>query len=338
MISTWWTWENGIGDEWGPFPQRDKQQKICYPRMGTGHYVWGEELSSAKQIWTSIHIRARWAYRSSCHCQPFGWIDNVYNERKRLGKDTAGYPLKLGMNAAYGTLASALGAEYDAQTGRFTKGWLEPRWAGLITAWTRARLLDALHLAGGAQGSGAIMFATDAIYTTRPIDLPTDDVLGGWEAHHFPEGGLLIQPGLYHLRGQDTVSKLKGRGIDFRDMQDHIDQFYEAWEQDGDHAQVTIPIRARYQGVKQTLHQGHLERAHRWVDGERVISMDPSGKRAQNLFGDWMPRPTIVGEPLGHEAFSAVMENRAAVLTDSDLELRATQFEPDAQPDGPYAL
>jgi hypothetical protein len=329
-------WHISDSHVWGPFPQRNRRQQICYPSAGSGAIVWGEELAAARAIWADhIVAQRRWQYRTNCDCQPFDWIDRVYRARRELGKDTRGYPLKLGMNAAYGSLASTLGAEWDGT--RVTRGWWAPQWAGLITAWTRARLLDALRLAGGAEADHVIMFATDAIYSTEPIALDLTDRLGGWEGHYFADGGLLIQPGLYHLRGQDVKTKLKGRGIDYRDMQEHIGDFYDAYRREGDCARVDIPIHARYQGVRSALHRRALDGAYRWAEGTRSISMDPSGKRAKAPDGRWIPKP-LVNDTIGHERFQAVIDGRRPESSDSDMELYFAQVGAEVQPDGPMAI
>jgi hypothetical protein len=332
-------WKCRSRDVYGPFPQRDRAQKICYPKAGTGAVVYGDELSSAQQIWPAmssrggIRIRQRWAYISRCGCRPFDWIDQVYAARRQLGKDTRGYPLKLGMNAAYGTLASTLGAEWDGT--RVTSGWWCPQWAGMITAWTRARLLDAMHASGGP-GDHIIMHATDAIYSTRPIDLDLSNRLGGWEAHEY-ESGLLIQPGVYHLEGQSMSVKLKGRGINFRDIQDRIADFYAAYIRDGETADVTIPISPRYQGLRACLHMNRLDNAWSWkADQTRQISFDPSGKREYRR-GRWMPRPAVV-EPQSHGGFQAVIDGTQYEPTKSDVEMLIAGANLSDQPDGGMAL
>jgi hypothetical protein len=333
-------WQIRDRDCYGPFPQRDRAQKICYPRAGTGALVYGEELAAALQMWPQtehgmgIQIQRRWAYRSHCVCRPFDWIDRVYAARRELGKDTRGYPLKLGMNAAYGSLASTLGAEWDGT--RVTRGWWSPQWAAMITGWTRARLLDAMYASGGP-GDHIIMHATDAIYSTRPIDLDLTDRLGGWEAHTY-QAGLLIQPGVYHLQGQDIQVKLKGRGINFRDIQDRIQDFYDAHLALGDGAEVQIPISPRYQGLKACLHMNRLDNAWRWRSGQtRRVSFDPSGKRELRPSGKWMPRPAVA-DPQPHGGFKAVMDGVTYKPTESDIEMLIAGANLLDQPDGGMAL
>lgn len=345
-------WQIPPAHVWGPFPHRQKDGTICYPAGGTEHAVWGVELQAALACWpTEIRIVRRWAYRTRCDCRLFDWINDVYAARKRLGKTAKGYTLRISMNAIYGTLASALGATLD--DGQL-KGWCEPRWSSLYTAWTRAKLLEALALAGGPESRDVIMFATDAIYTTRPIDgLHLADELGAWEHHQFPDGGLLIQPGLYHLTGQDVVSKLRGRGIGFADLQDRIDDFYAAWDQDATDAEVTLKMTPRYIGVRLALAQNHLERAWRWSAQNRTLRFDPSAKREQRTLwkGDgashdlirdpapWFPRDQheLTG-PAPHPIFSLLLMGVDTGIPSVPMEAQLEAISASEQPTGPAAL
>jgi hypothetical protein len=346
-------WQLPPSHVWGPFPHRQKNGTICYPDAGTEHAVWGVELQAAREIWgDQIRIVRRWAYRTRCDCRLFDWINDVYAYRKKVGKTAKGYTLRISMNAIYGTLASALGAELvDGQI----KGWCEPRWSSLYTAWTRAKLLEALRLAGGAQSRDVIMFATDAIYTTRPIDgLPIADELGAWEHHEYPDGGLLIQPGLYHFHDQDVVSKLRGRGIAFADLQHRIDAFYAAYDRDGAQGAVTLKLTPRYIGVRLALAQNNLAKAWRWASQQRTIRLDPSAKRTWripdlqglgDLEGDlrelagWFPREAheLTG-PAPHPIFSLLLNgvDTGVPTVPPDAQLEA--ISADEQPSGPAAL
>lgn len=345
-------WQLPANHVWGPFPHRQRDGTICYPDAGTEHAVWGVELAAARAMWPDeIRIVRRWRYQTRCDCRLFDWINDVYAYRKKVGKTAKGYTLRISMNAIYGTLASALGATLeDGQL----KGWCEPRWSSLYTAWTRAKLLDALAAAGGPESRDVIMFATDAIYTTRPINgLRIADELGAWEHHEYPDGGLLIQPGLYHLHDQDIVSKLRGRGIAFADLQDRIEDFYAAYDADGTDAQVTLQMSPRYVGVRLALARNHLEQAWRWTANERTIRMDPSAKRQWRVtdiqgLGDfngeladlagWFPREAheLTG-PAPHPIFAALMLGIDTGIPSVPPEQALEAISASEQPTGPMA-
>jgi hypothetical protein len=108
-----------------------------------------------------------WIARCDCNCRPFDWVRDLYEQRRRLGSNTRGYVLKLVLNSLYGKLAqrTGRGPYYDAAA------------AGLITAITRARLIEAI----GQDPEAVAMLATDAVFSTCPLTLDIGEGLGQWE-------------------------------------------------------------------------------------------------------------------------------------------------------------
>ena len=279
-------WHLNRASRWGPFPLRRRNGTVYYPLEGSS-IVWGEEFEAACRCWNGItHQLPYWQHRQSCDCRPFEWVREVYRRRLELGRDTTGYPLKLGLNSVYGKLASTLGCE--VRDGR-PSGFTCPPWASMITAWTRARLLDALRSAGGPRTDAVAMFATDAIYTTRPCrGLELGDGLGQWTQQHF-DSGLLVQPGIYFLDGAAKL-KRRGRGLAQRDLERFRDSFYAAWERDGAHGEVEVLTEPRYQSVRLCLHRRRelAQAAWRWEPERRTIHFFPAGKRELTSAG-WRP-------------------------------------------------
>jgi len=97
-------------------------------------------------------------------CRPFDWVRALYEERRRIGSNTRGYPLKLRLNSLYGKMAQRCGRGpyYDAVS------------AGLITAITRARLIEAL----AQDPQSVVMLATDALFSMQPLALDIGPDLG----------------------------------------------------------------------------------------------------------------------------------------------------------------
>jgi len=98
--------------------------------------------------------------------------------------------LKLALNSLYGKLAQSKGANWNG------KQWQKPTyhellWAGYITAYTRSMIQQALRLAGDA----AIAVETDAIFTTKPLDLELGTDLGLWDCTTY-DGIKYIQSGV----------------------------------------------------------------------------------------------------------------------------------------------
>jgi hypothetical protein len=98
---------------------------LFWPLQGTGWY-WSPELEAAQRhVHTRIvNVHDLWIARCECDCQPFEWVGGVYEERRRLGSDTRGHPLKFALASLYGKLAQRCGRGpyHDAVS------------AGLITA------------------------------------------------------------------------------------------------------------------------------------------------------------------------------------------------------------
>lgn len=104
-------------------------------------------------------------------------LNIVYRQRVALGKDTRGYPLKLALNSLYGKLAqrSGSGPYHDAAA------------AGLVTAMTRARLIEAIAY----DPEAVVIAATDGVFSLRPLPLDIGDGLGQLRAI---EAGRLARP------------------------------------------------------------------------------------------------------------------------------------------------
>jgi hypothetical protein len=163
------TFAHPEGTRWCGLPFRTKSGGLIFPMHGTGTY-WSPEIEAAQQ-----HVGARivkvhdvWIAQSNCGCRPFDWVQDLFDERNRLGKNERGYPLKLGLNALYGKFAQrrvGLAPFHDAAA------------AGLITAIARAYLLEAI----GRDPDAIVMVATDAVFSKRPLPLDIGEALGQWD-------------------------------------------------------------------------------------------------------------------------------------------------------------
>lgn len=312
---------NITGSRFGPFPVRDRHHRVCYPWAGEG-WFWGHEVGPAVELWgrRAISVRQTWQHQPACECPPpLAWISGPYERRRALGKAAAGYPLKIGMNAVYGSVVSPL-----------VKACWEPVWGSMITSYCRGRLIEAMALAPSLDD--VLMLATDAIYTTGRLPLPEGPNLGEWEIKNVGPGGILIQPGLYHFPGGETSeAKFKSRGINQQDVVDNIGRFYETWARDGWTGTVSVPLRPRFIGARAGLARGKLEDvAWRWTEHEtRDISFNPTLKRLQTQFG-WMP-PWPIVNPQPYIRFMATWEPERFKVPES---MPVDLLEID-QPEGP---
>lgn len=297
----------------GPFPVRDRGYAVCYPHTGEG-WFWGHEVIPAINIWNNRHIviKEAWVYnREACDCSsplPLDWIYAPYERRRALGKAAKGYPLKIGMNAVYGSLVSPLSRKY----------W-DPIWGSMITSYCRGEILGAMSRASSLDT--VLMLATDAIYSTERLDLPEGPELGQWEIQSVGAGGILIQPGLYHFPDVETgEAKFKSRGINKQDAVDNIGLFYDEWARHGAAGRVTLQLRPRFIGIRTGLHRGKLaEVSWRWTEAEtRDISFDPVKKRLWTDEG-WMPRPAVV-DPHPYHRFLATWDPERYLVPDESNE------------------
>lgn len=249
----------------GGLAVRRADGSIHYPLIGGGAY-WSPELRACGAVGTTWEGSEFWVYERHCSCEPFSWIHAIYAERLRIGKTTKGMMLKLLMNSLYGKMAQTVGAA----------PYSNPIWAGLITSFTRAKLLDAT----GRNGAHVAMYATDALYTTVPLDLDLGDQLGQWELKTHADGMFIIQPGVYFASGNTYP---KTRGVPRARIIAHDQEFRDVWRDtldnpgDGD-ACVTIPLTV-FVGARIAHLWSRPDCAGEWVKTTRKMGFSWKSKR-----------------------------------------------------------
>jgi hypothetical protein len=263
---------------WCGLPFRGKDGGLYWPRQGTGWY-WSVEIEAARRcLHAEIAVLDLWVARRTCSCRTYVWVDDLYYQRQRLGSDTQGQPLKFALNSLYGKLAqrSGRGPYHD------------PVSAGLITAGTRARLIEAL-----AQDPEAVfMLATDAVYSTRPLSLDIGNGLGQWEPKVWPDM-FVVQPGVYWSPSKLEKS-LKSRGAPRSVIGDAAPHFVAAWDQLykrlcpaefrerrlEERLFPTVPVTVHvFYGCRLALHRNQPWLAGKWADEQRQESFEWRTKR-----------------------------------------------------------
>lgn len=207
-------------DKPGPLPWRDKNGNIYYPHDIHSGWYWGIELQATQRHQTGeLTILDAWEPKTDPADFPFTWVAEMYNERARMKKE--GNPtqlaLKLAMNSLYGKLAQSKGAKLNPDGTWRIPTYHQLEWAGWITAASRAKLYDAMMQAG----SSLIAVETDAVYSTKPLDLPCSPKLGDWE-EEIAEAIMYVQSGVY-FKKKDGKWALKSRGFEPRN------HTFEAW-------------------------------------------------------------------------------------------------------------
>lgn len=197
---------------WASFPWRSKLGNICYPIKGSGWY-WSYEIE-ARMDWQKFKPDRVIEFIQKCDHRPFDWVDEKYQLRLQLGSSARGLGMKLTLNSLYGKMAQSVGKPV----------YSNPIWASLITSMTRAKIMEAIKLDNTASpGLHILMVATDAVYSTVPLNLPISDALGDWsyEVHNMLH---IIQPGVYFT---DKETLVKSRGINADKMLRHREDFID---------------------------------------------------------------------------------------------------------------
>jgi hypothetical protein len=266
---------------WCGLPFRGKNGGLYWPRQGTGWY-WSIEIEAARRcLHAEVAVLDLWVARRKCNCRLFDWVDKLYDLRRRLGPDTRGQPLKFALASLYGKLAqrSGRGPYHD------------PVSAGLITAATRARLIEAL----ARDPEAVFMLATDAVYSTRPLWLDVGGGLGQWEAKVWPDL-FVVQPGVYWSPSEQEKS-LKSRGAPRSVIGVAAPRFVAAWDELHERLRpaefrerrleerlfATVPVAVHvFYGCRLALHRNKPWLAGKWVDEQRQESFEWRTKRDPN--------------------------------------------------------
>jgi hypothetical protein len=327
-----YAYEGARGLPWAPFPHRLPEGSICFPESTLGGWVYLQEYLAGERLFPGVYFMGAWVYRRECDCKsPFADIPRYYRERVKLGKESKGIVLKLGMNSCYGKLAQSVGRKPPFQN------WI---WAGMITSNTRAMILDALALLPDM--SHLLMVATDGIYTTSRITFPsprdtgTSDLpkpLGGWEEKLVPNGVFAARPGIYFPLNPtiEQMKDVRARGIGKKTLETQWELIQRAYKR-GD-SQVTIPGLVRFCGAKTSLHKSTqgVSRADyygQWVTRPIVMSFDPLPKRARVL-----PDGRTLELVRRNDASYPYDRIRASLSPDTTA-LRLAELEASEQPDG----
>lgn len=266
-------------------PMRREDGRIYWPLAGKGTY-WSCELRAAQKLGASIMLEGGYIYQRRCDCHTFDWVAELYRQRKALG-DMQGEPIKLAMAALYGKFMQR---RYGTGT------YYNPIWGSLVTARTRAAMVEAV--VGNADS--VVMFATDAVYTTKPLAVDFGDGLGQWKQQTHADL-FIVQPGLYWSKERHRT-----RGVSGSVFAPWVSKFEKHWKMysllgigtDLPTPIVYIPIRL-FTGLRAAVMSGKPALAGRWAienDGKgRGIPFNWEGKRGEH----WWEGNAIVTAPLG---------------------------------------
>jgi hypothetical protein len=137
--------------------------------------------------------------------RPLAFIRTLFDERARIvandKNDVRGQVIKLGINSVYGKFAQRNGQPGEPPA--YACLW----YAAAITAGTRRKLIEAAL----TDPKAVVAFATDAVFSTRPLPLevPPTKILGERE---FEKAAAIsvIQSGVYTIR-QNKIDEKTGK-------------------------------------------------------------------------------------------------------------------------------
>ncbi len=265
--------ESARGD-WGPLPIRKRDGSIIFPLCNGRGAWWLPEWQAARRAWQGLRFDRAFALRKICDCRPFSFVAELFDHRLRVGKETGeGRAIKLALNSLYGKLAQRLHGKFTSRL-----------WAGMITAGTRAQVLD--MIGRHKRQSSVIMVATDGVFSTEYFDVPKTVTLGGWERSPYPNGLTLARPGIYWEPG----GKLKARGMGRDTLEVAQTILGEAIERGAE--RVLLPSRTVFGGAKlcvyRVIKSGEIKRSKEYATWHKIptnLSLTPAPKRT----ADWSP-------------------------------------------------
>lgn len=278
-------WATPLDNPLTPFPHRGRGGTITYPHAGEGCY-WGVEVRAAMSAFPrgSINIVEAWHFTANApSC--WAWYAALASARvamKREGKRDLERVAKLVLNSVYGKAA---------QTKPAPGRWTSLLWAGMITAYCRARVLDL----ASQNPPAVISIATDGVLTTKPLTVPSDTSLGEWG--YGGEGSLfVVQPGVYQLADKQRTRGF--RGADWTEMR------------------------------RQWLMEGRVEYEH---PHSRFVTLQEGLDRGTpEIMAEWEETTTIYRSIIAVSAGTYNARVPAAPIPDHSSLSRSRQVDPDA--------
>jgi DNA polymerase family B len=256
-----------------PLPWRSDTGVIHYPSYGHGWY-WATEVAAAKRAFGDvITIEEGWRLYPEEE-GVFGWMLDLASERvaaKQKAKEATGEErerwqgieraYKLALNSVYGKTIQTVGEH---------RPFLCPMWAGLITAYTRARLMDA---AAGSP-SDLICFATDGLFVKSPTDIKLGDNLGDWtlEKDKMDIRLELYQSGCYAIYKDGEMLDSRFRGVSRSDVP--WDALRALWKKKGCAGTMRVPTK-RFIGHRTALQRNKPELQCTWDVTPKDVELSP---------------------------------------------------------------
>lgn len=217
-----------------PLPFRH-ERRIYWSKDGAGWY-WSCEVDAAMRYFAdSIEVSEGYVFEPASEVKPFGFIDELYATRQHFEQagDLAQLVIKFGLNAIFGKTSQGLSIYGKHLTRSRFQNYM---WAGLMTAQTRARLLEAAMYAP----KKIIFFATDGIFSLSRLPLEIGEGLGQWKEGEIRDF-FILKPGLY--QGSNNAGEPFEKTQGFAPGEIDLGELRQLWKKDNRHLQIKVPIK-----------------------------------------------------------------------------------------------
>jgi DNA polymerase type B, organellar and viral len=268
---------------WCGLPFRRTDGGVFWPLWGTGWY-WSCEIEAARRCLgaTVVKVHDLWVAEYRCACPTFDWVEPLYQERLALGEDRRGYILKRASASLYGKFAQRTGSApyHDAVA------------AGLITAMTRARLIEAIVL----KPEAVFAVATDGLFVRERLPVDIGNGLGQWDEKLWDDI-FVVRSGIYWPpSNRENEKMIKSRGSPHSVIGKATPEFeriFAEWfaklnrpggieamlaDRDNSIPKVEVMVHVFY-GCKIAMHWNKPWLAGQWVDLPRRLSFEWNTKR-----------------------------------------------------------
>lgn len=245
-----------------PFPTRMPNGNIRYRSKGMGWYWISEARTAVKHFPDNVTVTKILALEPKCSIKPFAFVEHLARMRLQAkANDLPSHQIyKLGLNSLYGKTA-------QAKRGNRYPAFQSYVWAGMITAGTRAQLLDII----APNQDKVISCATDGVFFTGDIELECGNGLGEWE-HKTYDKLLYLQAGVYFCDGHGIN---KTRGHILADL--HYEDILNGWIENGPNFEYEYTSR-RFVGMGLANHLNDFGKWCQWIDFPRTLRCRPPGK------------------------------------------------------------
>lgn len=307
---------------WAPFPWRWPNGRVYRPYQGEGWYCEAE-VRAAQRLPGYTVTEIEWvAFVPECDHQPFGWVQEVYDKRVAWGGEGKGLALKYTLNSVYGVFADTL--QLDSRYASIV-------WASMITAGTRAKIVDLM----ADHGDNVVSVATDGILSTAPVLAKKTKVLGELNYEGALTDVFLIQPGLYlATEGPDPKKTVRNRGHALKDMRQIEAQLRDAWLLEGWQGSVGYKRTRFIPGKLALARKDVLGEWGQWREAGVSVKFYPSNREPVNEPGPHKrsapsARHVFMIDPASEDMMSAPYNKLVSMQRNADMiaekELRDAQ-------------